>query len=499
MSAASISFDGFDRVEATVLSIAEDVGYVTLYERLASGRSRRIDQIQVTAQALAEYLERLPALDEAIFDDEFSPEDEHDGSEAPESLEDAFAQEESREWTALDLLRATLLWVHETAVRAAEADHTERFWLRYQAPKGTRALCTLTFSVRNPPWTSPRVPAVPAQQAATRAALASAPSPVAAASPPPVLAPSPSRRLPTNVLSEQDLPGLGAALPAGAFIMPATFQDGSLYGTAGAFRVLGDSYQEYGRIMMAGVSQLQGMMREVVKDLGTDLRESRIQVGSLVDKVLEGRVQEVEAQEQAIHSQESGQRMLLAREALAQIGDVARAFFVSRGVSPELGDVAGLIASSPSLMTSLQDPKVKSMLEKPENLEALGSMLKQFAGQAAELESAATGPGPSNVGPAPASAPSAVPPNGQPVSGRPDPVPPPPMPPTGAASAFSSGVNPPGAYPPAWNGSSSPAQPSMSQPQSGGPGVQSGVGAYPGMTQPNSGVGPSVDVGPRSR
>lgn len=166
--------------------------------------------------------------------------------------------------------------------------------------------------------------------------------------------------------------------------------------------------------------------------------------------------------------------MLLAREALAQIGDVARAFFVSRDVSPELGDVAGLIASSPSLMTSLQDPKVKSMLENPENLEALGSMLKQFAGQAAELESAATGPGPANVGPSQAAASSAAPPSSPPVGNRSETMSPPPVPPTGASSAFSSGTNFQGTYPPGWNGSSSPSQPSMPQPQSGGPGVDVG-------------------------
>jgi len=81
-------------------------------------------------------------------------------------------------------------------------------------------------------------------------------------------------------------------------------------------------------------------------------------------------------------------QLRLAREALNQLGDAAKAFLTARGVSPGLADVLGVIGTSPELVGTLSDPDVRALMRDPDNLKSLAQMLKAAAAQARAAQQA---------------------------------------------------------------------------------------------------------------
>ena len=75
-------------------------------------------------------------------------------------------------------------------------------------------------------------------------------------------------------------------------------------------------------------------------------------------------------------------RAELAKHAIAQLGDAAKVYLASRGVSPELAELVGPLAQSPELVQTLMDPEVRTLLNDPQNLRFLAAMLRQVVEQA---------------------------------------------------------------------------------------------------------------------
>ena len=78
----------------------------------------------------------------------------------------------------------------------------------------------------------------------------------------------------------------------------------------------------------------------------------------------------------------------LAKHALQQLGDAAKAFLAAKGVTPEMADALGTVGQSPELLQALQDPDVRLLMSDPNNLRMVAAMLKQAGAQARALRSA---------------------------------------------------------------------------------------------------------------
>ena len=175
-----------------------------------------------------------------------------------------------------------------------------------------------------------------------------------------------------------------------------TFEEVSSRGAAKGVQALGDYYAQWGRIVLGSVGQLQGVNNEMLARLHRQLTESRGQVDQLVASILESKVAELEvAENRSANERQDDARHALAKEALSQLGDAAKAFLTARGINPEMADVLGVLGSSPELMSALQSPDVRTLMQDPSNLSGLAQML-EAAGQQARVarEAAATAPPP---------------------------------------------------------------------------------------------------------
>jgi hypothetical protein len=125
-------------------------------------------------------------------------------------------------------------------------------------------------------------------------------------------------------------------------------------------RALGDYYAQWGRIVLGSVHQLQGVNNAMVHKLHTQLDASRDQVDELVAAILNLRAAEMElAEKQRSSDKTEDTRAEIAKHALQQLGDAAKAFLAAKGVTPEMADVLGTLGQSPDLMAALNDPDVR--------------------------------------------------------------------------------------------------------------------------------------------
>ncbi len=177
-------------------------------------------------------------------------------------------------------------------------------------------------------------------------------------------------------------------------VIPApAFEDVERKGAAKGISALGDYYAQWGRIVLGSVGQLQGVNNQMLGRLHHQLTESRGQVDQLVASILENRFRELEmTEERQADERADGARHALAREALSQLGDAAKAFLTAKGVNPEMADVLGVLGSSPELIGALNDPDVRVLMQDPANLGGLAQMLKAAGQQARAVRDAAAAP-----------------------------------------------------------------------------------------------------------
>lgn len=415
-----IAIPNFERIEYAILHLPDDVGHILLTDR---GNQEFIGKVYLTTNDLGQYLpsitqtvidmrpdirrhtftsvmsdigQTLEASDDDSEDDTLDIEDDSEDDNSPSLMQQAMTHEQEYEPSHPALLRALVLWLKQQVASATNDLPVRCFLLRAYAPKGSRVLMTITFRAENTEWRPPPQRHVPYAEVAVDPALSA----------PTAHDPAPAQPAPASTTALVPAPFSTATpvtqAPPGMMLMPANVGDGALYGTAGAFRVLNNSYEEYGRIMLEGVGRLQDMMNQVLQDMGVELHGTRQQVSSLVENVLDRRLHELEVKEDsAANMKETDQKMALGREALVQFGLVAQNYLAGRGVPPELAGVMGIVASSPELRDAISKPSVQALLQDPENVKSLAVLLEQF-GSKNEGASAS-----------PQGAPSTSPPNGQ--------------------------------------------------------------------------------------
>lgn len=389
-----ITFKALDQVEEELLKIGEEVAYLCLIDRTGD-KELQVARIEVTADNLLPYLERpatsprtgLPEAEQedsddnifALDDDDLVPDDDADEDEATsaESCEPDLLKAALRSAPPIDtkptqrmLLTAACRWVRARVHLHIAEYRVRKYRIRLYSAKGARVLLTASFMAINNGELLEVVAELPTlpKPGPLPDTLAQVPGSPATSKPytPPHAGPQPTMALTPH-------------------------HDVALTGAASAYRQLGDCYTQFGELVLGSVSSIQNVLTATNRDLGTQLRESRGQVDTLVGSVLDFRVQELQHTANTQQTAVQDHKTALARDAIQQLGETAKAFFVARGVPPNLADVMQSIGSCPELLAVLDEPSVRELLRDPKNLQGLAGLLRQVSQQHQALRSAASG------------------------------------------------------------------------------------------------------------
>jgi hypothetical protein len=338
----SYVFEGLDEIEGRIRRLCGDISYLALSDRTERNQEEQLGRFDFTAKDALPYLEQGHEADP----DGSSEEPEEDGAfaldeaEPDEPDEEVSEEEEDSPENRKAFAEAGCLWLRDIAQRNTVGEAYRRFRLKVYGPKGLRVVDTASFVCKNVDYDLEL--------------------PVAVS--PPEAVREPELRMPVP-----------------------TFEQAEAQGAARGMRALGDYYNQWGQIMLGSASQLQAVNNAMLARVSRQLESSQGQVDKLVASILEYRMAELKlAEERKADERADDSRTELARHALQQLGEAAKAFLATRGVPPELADVLGALGQSPALVSALNEPEVRELIAEPQNLELIAGMLRQ-AGQQARL------------------------------------------------------------------------------------------------------------------
>ena len=349
------TFEGLDHAFARIRQHAHEAGYLVLHDRTDSHNEETLARFDFDSASARPYLSRA-ALDE---DEDFMDL----GPPVAEAYDDPDTEEvdDGEELSPERIADAACIWLRETAAHNTLGEPWRRYRVRIYGPKSYKKLDSVRFIVRSDFDEEAEAPegAAPVFR--------------------PLPAPDPAR-------AEQ------------------------LVAVRGMHH-LGEAYRQFTNLLLGTVGQLQSMTTSNLNQVNRQLTSSRDQVEHLVDAILSFRTTEAAATRSSeAEARDDAMRATLAKSALEQIGTAAQALLVSNGVPPETKDLLLALKASPELMQALQDPTVRVMMQDPNNLQALATLLRTSAAQYEAMRQQAAGGH---------SAPTAPPP----------PPPPPPAPP----------------------------------------------------------------------
>ena len=339
MNRESFSFEGLEPLEDRIRRLSRDAAYLVIQDRTIPRKDETLARFDLNEASAFPYVDE-DLVTEPPSEDDDEPADPYDEDDDAEIVHEddepsPWAPARSRQRPELSwelVLRGACLWVRDVAVRNTVGEEYCRFRVKVYGPKGTRMLDSGQFVCRNH-----------------------------------------DVDLDLPLLADKELPR----------IPPPTFEQAAMAGGAKGIKALGDYYAQWGQIVLGSVGQLQGVNNAMLNRLHRQLRQARDQVDQLVAAILENRYKELELAEERRAEERAGDaRTELAREALGQLGDAAKAFLTARGVSPEMAEVLGVIGSSPDLVNTLNDPDVRALMREPDNLKGLAQMLKAAGQQA---------------------------------------------------------------------------------------------------------------------
>lgn len=366
MRRAQFTFEGLDAIERRLRRAGPDASHVQVWDRTERGNEENLGRFDLTEADARPFLDGWEAEGDAddVPSDDASGEDADDDVDSEPDDDDGLAgamQETRRTSRALatsaskrplklaEIAEAACRWLRDVATRNTVGEPYRRFRVRLYGPKGMRTLDSGTFVCKNEDHDLD-LP-VPAQSSA--------------------LTPDENGR------------------PHDREIPAPSFEAVELHGASRGMRALGDYYAQWGRIVLGSVHQLQGVNDKMVVKLHSQLDASRDQVDELVGAILNLRASEMEVAEQRRASDKSDDsRTEIAKHALQQFGDAAKAFLAARGVTPEMADVFGTLGQSPDLMAALGDPDVRALMQDPQNLKMLAGLLRQAAAQQKAMNAA---------------------------------------------------------------------------------------------------------------
>ena len=333
MACDSYSFEGLISIEKRLLRRAEDIGYIKVQDRTVPRKDETLGRFDFTTECAFAWMHDAQFIGVAGTD--VDDEEEASSSDLAEAAgsDGELPPEPDEPLPMQDIARAACAWVKDIAIRNTVGEKFRRFRVKVFSPKGSRLIDSGQFVCRN------------------HDVDLEVPEPEGI---------DPNLKIPT----------------------PSFDQAASLGGVK-AIKALGDYYAQWGQIVLGSVGQLQGVNNTMLTRLHKQLQESREQVDQLVAAILEYRFQESVAEDQRNQTEREGDaRAALARDAINQLGEAARAFLAARGVSPEMTELLGTLSASPDLTAALSDPDVRSLMQDPSNLTTLAAMLRQIGSQA---------------------------------------------------------------------------------------------------------------------
>jgi len=352
------TFHSLDPIERRLRRLAEDIAYLTVTDRTDRKAEELLGRFELSLSDALPYLEDpFPSPGDELDDDgEPSPfgddpdEDEPDGEDGDEEAEpDAEPEPGDDESSASRFAEAGCRWLRDIAVRNTVGEPYRRFRVKAYGHKGAKVVDTGSFLCRNDSY---------------------------------------DLDLPIGAAEAR---GEGAALQ----IPTPSFDEVATMGAAKGLKALGDYYAQWGRIVLGSMGQLQGVNNDMLSKLHHQLQDSRGQVDELVAAILEFRAAEMKLSDERRAEERVGDaRTQLAHQALHQLGDAAKAFLTAKGINPEMADVLGSIGQSPELVSTLNDPEVKALMNDPANLKALAGMLKAAAAQSRAARGGSAPPNP---------------------------------------------------------------------------------------------------------
>ena len=365
MGRARFTFEGLDSIERRLRRVGTDASHVMVWDRTERAAEENLGRFDLTPGDALPYLE--PGWTPDHIDDAVSIDDPTDDEPVDTELADAMDRDDEREEAVEDapttavarrdprtvtqaqIAEAACRWLRDIAARNTLAEPYRRFRVKIYGPKGLRTLDTGSFVCRNDDHDLD-IP-VPTQ---------------------------------SSPLTEK-------VRPHDREIPPPSFETVEITSAGRGMRALGDYYAQWGRIVLGSVHQLQGVNNAMVHKLHTQLDASRDQVDELVGAILNLRAAEMElAEKQRSSDKTEDTRAEIAKHALQQLGDAAKAFLAAKGVTPEMADVLGTLGQSPDLMATLSDPDVRILMQDGNNLKLLAGLLKQAAEQARAAREATT-------------------------------------------------------------------------------------------------------------
>ena len=334
-------FEGLAEIEGRVRRLCAEVGYLAISDRTERSHEEPLGRFDFTSKDALPYLEQ---------DETSGPpdgEDDNDWLEEEEAEPEADPTEpETTPADARVFAEAGCRWLRDIAKRNTVGDPYRRFRVRVYTLKGARVLDTASFVCKNVDYDLDLPATIDGSSAPNE----------------------PELRIPTP-----------------------SFEEAALAGASRSMKTLGDSYAQWGQIVLGSVGQMQGVNNAMLARLHRQLQDSRNQVDQLVASILEFRVAELKAADEVrAGERKDDQRAELAKQALQQFGEMARALLVTRGLSPELGSVLGALQQNQSLVSALSEPDVQALLAEPQHLEMLAGMLRQFGQQARALRESST-------------------------------------------------------------------------------------------------------------
>ena len=371
MGRARFTFEGLDSIERRLRRVGTDASHVMVWDRTERNAEENLGRFDLTPSDALPYLEENwqpdhiddavsiddPSDDEpedsdlaeAMDDDDDDDDDEPQEPAEPPSAATGVVKRDARTVTQGQIAEAACRWLRDIAARNTLAEPYRRFRVKIYGPKGVRTLDSGSFVCRNDDHDLD-LP-VPAQN---------------------------------SPLTEK-------VRPHDREIPPPSFETVEITSAGRGMRALGDYYAQWGRIVLGSVHQLQGVNNAMVHKLHKQLDASRDQVDELVGAILNLRAAEMELAEKHRSSDKSEDtRAEIAKHALQQLGDAAKAFLAARGVTPEMADVLGTLGQSPDLMAALNDPDVRILMQDANNLKLLAGLLKQAAVQARTAQETST-------------------------------------------------------------------------------------------------------------
>jgi len=385
VSREQFALDGFDELSERIARVADDAGYVVVWDRTERETKNKLGRFDVSEENAWKYLDEPEVLD-------------HDFGE-PVLPEGGMGD-------------AIIRWLQGLALGSMDGRDLGRFRVRVYGPKASAILDTASFSCRRlqeptappgrptlvdvidgkPVWARPRrtapdtnIPLVPVpsewrpgrsfrhrstfgglvRQGTTAVRIFT------------------DRRRPTSA-ARPSFPGSPLLAHDSSAIGSTTMVSWNRneWDIDRSVQALGKLYERYAELVLGTMDRMQGIHTSMHGQLHDQLQASRAQVDTLVASILEARTNELEvAQDHQLAERADDARTALIREAITQISQAAQVMASGKGLPPELAEVVSLIAASPELMGTLTDPAVRALMRNPANLNGLAQMLKAAAAQ----------------------------------------------------------------------------------------------------------------------